>query len=47
MKMYESLLAIYNKRNGHYSQQMNQCEIDEHDANATFHHLYINNEVHY
>ena len=43
MEMYESLLAIYNKRNGHYSQHMNQCEIEEHDANASFHHLYINN----
>ena len=43
MEMYESLLAIYNKRNGHYSQHMNQCEIEEHDANATFNHLYINN----
>ena len=43
MEMYESLLAIYNKRNGYYSQHMNQCEIEEHDANATFHHLYIYN----
>ena len=42
MEPYESLLQIYSIRKDCHSQHIDVCEVDEHEgADATFHHLYI------